>query len=241
MTFEAQCSLLFIRWNAKFLSPKIAPGHFWTTKSPVQTQSAAIQPGTSVTQSRLTAPSQNIVVVKAGGQQGEGEGAELDAIPTVEFILKLHPENKRKKKKNVNKRWGRVRQQLLTCEGLESWVACQSYQWRRRAWRKADRPSITMRMDTVSTAKKPNMGTRNKTPTRVFIRRPMCITIVQSTSDSSVRAERVARAPRAHQHTMMPFTALRVQKLYIQQHLKTSKKWKCEKQIKCRLTRHIRM
>lgn len=42
----------------------------------------------------LPASSQNTVVVEAGGQEGEGEGAELDAIPTVEFILELHPEDK---------------------------------------------------------------------------------------------------------------------------------------------------
>lgn len=29
---------------------------------------------------------------EAGGQEGEGKRAELDSSPTVEFILKLHPE-----------------------------------------------------------------------------------------------------------------------------------------------------
>lgn len=40
----------------------------------------------------LPTSSQNAIVVEAGGQQGEGEGAELDAGPTVEFVLELHPE-----------------------------------------------------------------------------------------------------------------------------------------------------
>lgn len=39
-------------------------------------------------------PSQNTIVVEAGGQQGEGEGAKLDAGPAVELILKLHPGNR---------------------------------------------------------------------------------------------------------------------------------------------------
>lgn len=66
----------------------------------------------------------------------------------------------------------------------------QSYQCSRRAWRNADSPSITRRMDTVRTANRPNTGTRKKTPRLVSIRSPTRITMVQSTSDSSVKAEK---------------------------------------------------
>lgn len=45
---------------------------------------------------------------------------------------------------------------------------------------------MTRRIDTVRTAKRPNTGTRNITPTAVFIRSPILITMAQSTSDSSV-------------------------------------------------------
>lgn len=43
----------------------------------------------------LIVPSQYAVLVEAGGQQGEGEGAKLDTVPTVEFILELHPAGKK--------------------------------------------------------------------------------------------------------------------------------------------------
>lgn len=35
-------------------------------------------------------------MVEAGGQQGEGEGAKLDTVPIVEFILELHPVGKKR-------------------------------------------------------------------------------------------------------------------------------------------------
>lgn len=34
-------------------------------------------------------------MLKAGGKEREGEGAKLSPIPTVEFILKLHPDEKK--------------------------------------------------------------------------------------------------------------------------------------------------
>lgn len=58
-------------------------------------------------------------------------------------------------------------------------------QWRRRAWRNADKPSMTSRIDTVSMAKRPNTGTNSTTPTLVVILRPKRITMVHNTSDSS--------------------------------------------------------
>ena len=45
----------------------------------------------------------------------------------------------------------------------------------------------------MRTANSPNTGTRNKTPRVVSIRSPTLITMVHSTSDSSVKAERGAR------------------------------------------------
>lgn len=74
-----------------------------------------------------------------------------------------------------------------------SWTWTQAHQWRRRAWRNADSPSITRRMDTVRTANRPNTGTRNKTPRAVSMRSPTLITMVQRTSDSSVKAEETKR------------------------------------------------
>lgn len=44
---------------------------------------------------------------------------------------------------------------------------------------------MTSRMDTVSTAKTANTGTRNTTPTLAVILRPERITMAHSTSDSS--------------------------------------------------------
>lgn len=42
----------------------------------------------------------------------------------------------------------------------------------------------------MRTANRPNTGTRNKTPRLVSIRSPTRITMVHSTSDSSVKAEK---------------------------------------------------
>lgn len=44
---------------------------------------------------------------------------------------------------------------------------------------------MTSRMDTVSTAKTPNTGTRNTPPSLVVILSPDRITMAHSTSDSS--------------------------------------------------------
>ncbi len=77
-----------------------------------------------------------------------------------------------------------------------------SYQCRRRAWRNADRPSITRRMDTVRTANRPNIGTRNKTPRLFSVRSPTRITMVHSTSDSSVKAEKEASETQQKQNSI---------------------------------------
>lgn len=64
------------------------------------------------------------------------------------------------------------------------------YQCSRRACRKAESPSMMRRMATVRTA---NMAKIMKTPTRPpqpLRRRPMFITMVHSTSDSSARGKR---------------------------------------------------
>ena len=68
-----------------------------------------------------------------------------------------------------------------------------THQWSRRAWRNADRPSITSRMETVSMAKRPNTGTRNTTPTRVVILRPRRITMDHNTSDNSEATQTVTQ------------------------------------------------
>ena len=64
------------------------------------------------------------------------------------------------------------------------WVS-ETHQWRRRACRKAERPSITRRMDTVSVAKSPNTGTSAITPSLEVNLRPRRITMPHRTSDSS--------------------------------------------------------
>lgn len=62
-----------------------------------------------------------------------------------------------------------------------------THQCKRRAWRKADRPSMTRRIATVKAAKAANMKKRPKLPPRLLTLRPTWITMVQSTSESSAR------------------------------------------------------
>lgn len=60
-----------------------------------------------------------------------------------------------------------------------------THQCRRKACKKADKPSIMRRMATVRMAKKQNTMARRKKPPRFLEERPMCITMDHSTSDSS--------------------------------------------------------
>ncbi|MEQ2163675.1 hypothetical protein GOODEAATRI_032711 [Goodea atripinnis] len=66
-------------------------------------------------------------------------------------------------------------------------------QCRRRACRKADRPSMMSRMATVRVANAEKMIDRPKKPPPLREERPRCITMDQSTSDSS--AERKHKVP----------------------------------------------
>lgn len=71
-------------------------------------------------------------------------------------------------------------------------ISAQPHQWSRRAWRKADKPSMTSRIETVSVAKRPNTGTKNTTPTFVVTLKPRRITMSHSTSDSSKNDKKTA-------------------------------------------------
>lgn len=53
---------------------------------------------TVLNNSRLIVPSQYTIRLQAGGQEREGKWVKLDPVPTVKFILKLHPEEKNKNK-----------------------------------------------------------------------------------------------------------------------------------------------
>lgn len=68
---------------------------------------------------------------------------------------------------------------------IHGYLRCCTDQWSLRAWRKAESPSITSRMDTVRTANRPKAGTRSTTPQLVSTRRPSRITIAHNTSESS--------------------------------------------------------
>lgn len=69
------------------------------------------------------------------------------------------------------------------------WVPV-SYQWRRRACRKADSPSMMSRMATVSVAKAEKIIERPKNPPPLLEERPRRITMDQRTSDSSAHSRR---------------------------------------------------
>lgn len=62
----------------------------------------------------------------------------------------------------------------------------RTYQCSRSACKKADKPSMMRRMATVRTAKKQKTTARMKPPPMLLLERPMCITMVHSTSASSV-------------------------------------------------------
>lgn len=64
----------------------------------------------------------------------------------------------------------------------------QAHQCSRRACRKAERPSMMRRMATVRTAKTAKMMKTPTSPPQPRMLRPILITMVQSTSDSSVGA-----------------------------------------------------
>lgn len=62
-----------------------------------------------------------------------------------------------------------------------------TYQCRRKACRKADKPSMTSRMATVSTANAAKMMKMVMRPVQLLLLSPLSITMVQRTSDSSAR------------------------------------------------------
>ena len=62
-----------------------------------------------------------------------------------------------------------------------------TYQCKRRVWRKADIPSIKTSTTTVEPAQKANTGGRTSIPNGNGRLKPKCKTIVQSTSDNSVK------------------------------------------------------
>lgn len=53
---------------------------------------------TVLNNSHLMVPSQYTIRLQAGGQERKGKWVKLDPVPTVKFILKLHPEEKTKTK-----------------------------------------------------------------------------------------------------------------------------------------------
>jgi hypothetical protein len=61
-----------------------------------------------------------------------------------------------------------------------------TYQCKRRVWRKADIPSIKTSTTTVEHAQKAKIIGRKIIPYGIGRIKPMCKTIVQSTSDNSV-------------------------------------------------------
>lgn len=66
-----------------------------------------------------------------------------------------------------------------------------TYQCKRRACRKAERPSMTSKMATVRVAKAANMKNKPNPPAKLRTLSPTWITMVQRTSESS--GERKAR------------------------------------------------
>ena len=65
----------------------------------------------------------------------------------------------------------------------------KDYQWRRKVCRKADMPSIAIRMTAVRMAHGAKNTKMAGPPTHEFIFRPLRNTIDQSTSDNSARKE----------------------------------------------------
>lgn len=76
----------------------------------------------------------------------------------------------------------------LSLEHTEPPQCSHAHQCSRRACRNAERPSMIRRMATVRTANMAKMIKTPMSPPQPRTRRPMFITMVQSTSDNSVRA-----------------------------------------------------
>lgn len=92
------------------------------------------------------------------GVWGEGEGAQLVPSTHVELILELHPGKERGMR-------GALGGLSHSPDPNSNPSALRAHQCRRRAWRKAESPSITSRMATVSTAKAAKTGTSTTPPT----------------------------------------------------------------------------
>lgn len=75
---------------------------------------------------------------------------------------------------------------ICACGCMCVCVACP-YQCSRRAWRNAERPSMTRRMVTVRTAKAAKVTASRTEPIPEVTLRATCRTIFHSTSDSSTQ------------------------------------------------------
>lgn len=103
------------------------------------------------------------------------------------------------------------RQLMVQCTGTECLTLCppvptacslpktdlgkapedhSTYQCRRKACRKAESPSMTSRMATVSTANAAKMMKMAMRPAQPLLLSPLCITMVQRTSDSSAEGNK---------------------------------------------------
>ena len=71
------------------------------------------------------------------------ERMKFHALSFVKLALKFDPEK-------MQKMWKQLNEAALL-------VKRKSYQWRRKVWRKADMPSIAIRIDTVAPHQKPNV------------------------------------------------------------------------------------
>lgn len=85
-----------------------------------------------------------------------------------------------------------------------------TYQCRRNACRKAESPSMTSRMATVSTANAAKMMKMMIRPAQLLLLNPLCITMLQRTSDSSVKGNKVktvlSNSCRHTEHTVWKLT-----------------------------------
>lgn len=84
--------------------------------------------------------------------------------------------------------WCQARGLSTLCEqrrGLPHPWPPATHQCNRSAWRKAERPSMISRIATVSVAKAAKMKNSPRPPAKLRTCRPMWITMVQSTSESS--------------------------------------------------------
>lgn len=85
---------------------------------------------------------------------------------------------------------------------VESLWGSRAHQCSRRACKNAERPSMIRRMATVSTANTAKMMKTPMSPPQPRRRRPMFITMVQSTSDSSRKARERVSATGLSFHTL---------------------------------------